>query len=130
MIDTTKCWEWGGTRRKGDNRALANNTYAYRLVYEAATGEPCPPGSAHHTCENPACINPWHLEFLMQAKHMKAHGHVGGDWGQADKTHCVNNHPYSDENTYRYTRKDGTKERHCQICRREAKARYKKKITG
>lgn len=126
MINTNECWEWGGSRRTQDGRAIANRTYAYRLVYEAATGEPCPPGSAHHTCENPGCINPWHLEFVTQSKHAKDHGH-GGDWGQAAKTQCRNGHPYDGENTYHYVRKDGRKERHCKTCVRDAKARYRAK---
>lgn len=115
MINTDKCWEWGGKCRKSDGRAMSGRSYAYRLVYQSATGEPCPPGAAHHRCENPGCVNPWHLEFLPQSSHNKAHER-GGDWGQADKTHCPSGHEYTGENTYTYTRKNGRVERHCRTC--------------
>lgn len=93
--------------------------YAYRLVYEAATGLPCPEGVAHHTCENPACVNPHHLQFIPREQHLKEHD-LHGDWGQALKTHCPQGHAYDDENTYVYRG-----ERGCRICRREAGRRYR-----
>ena len=122
MIDTTRCWIWTGRLRKEDGRAMSGRTiYAYRTVYEAATGEPCPPGVAHHRCENPACVNPEHLEFITQGEHLKGHG-LPGDWGQADKTECPSGHPYTAENTYVWRG-----ERQCRECRRQANARYRAK---
>ena len=119
MIDFERCWEWPGTRRKKDGRAMAGRAfYAYRAVYEAATGAPCPSGSAHHLCENPGCINPMHLKFVTQGEHLAEHD-LAGDNHQADKTHCPQGHPYDEANTYHWNG-----ERHCRICRREAKLRY------
>ena len=97
------------------------STYAYRTVYESVTGEPCPPGVAHHRCENPSCVNPEHLEFITQGEHVTGHG-LPGDWGQADKDQCPQGHPYDGENTYHWHG-----ERQCRECRRQANARYRAK---
>jgi len=111
---------WPGRRRKEDGRAMAGSAdYAYRLVYEAATGQPCPEGVAHHRCEEPGCVNPWHLDFITQGEHLSGHG-LPGDWGQAAKTECPQKHPYDNENTYWYKG-----ERHCRKCRREAGRRHR-----
>ena len=124
-IDIEKCWIWTGPSRKDDGRAMASRQYAYRLVYESVTGGPCPPGSAHHKCENPSCVNPTHLEFVTQTEHMRQHG-WGGDSGQAAKTHCAQGHPYDDENTYRLP----NGHRVCRACRRENKRRAKARASN
>lgn len=87
--------------------------YAYRPD-EGAEGLIC-----HHTCHNPSCTNPEHIEMMTQSEHMKRHG-AGGDWGQADKTHCPQGHPYDEANTYHWRN-----ERHCRECRKAAKRRYR-----
>lgn len=120
MIDIEKCWEWTGVRRKSDGRAMNGHSYAYRTVYESVVG-PCPPGVAHHRCENPGCVNPTHLEFITQGSHIRGHG-LPGDWGQADKTHCRNGHPYDEENTYHWRG-----QRQCRACRLAAGRRHRKK---
>lgn len=103
--------------------------YAYRTEYEKHVG-PIPKNHClHHLCENPWCVEVTHLEPMLQGHHLIEHG-LPGDWGQADKTHCPANHEYNEENTYRYTRKDGREERHCKKCVRAAKIRYRaKKLT-
>jgi hypothetical protein len=129
VIDTERCWRWPGFHRKSDGRPVLSGQYVYRMIYEAATGEPCPPLSAHHRCRNSWCINPWHLEPLTQGEHLTEHG-LSGDWGQALKTHCPQNHPYDAENTYTWVRKRKGKlitERQCRICRRESTKRWKAK---
>lgn len=98
---------------------MSGRQYAYRLVYEAATGIH-PEGVAHHLCDNPSCVNPSHLEFISQTEHMARH-EWGGDWGQARKTHCPQGHPYDSENTYRHNG-----QRLCRECRREGKRRRRR----
>ena len=95
-------------------RPTLGSRYVYRIVYEELIG-PLPRGKgSHHGCEHKWCINPWHTEVLSQSEHNRAHG-LGGDWGQAKKTHCPAGHPYDEENTY-HTRG----ERQCRACKRES----------
>lgn len=104
---------------------MSGKKYAYRLVYEAAFGRPCPEGIAHHTCEDPSCVNPLHLEFISQADHLREHSLVG-DNHQGLKTHCPQGHPYDSENTV-YVKGRSGRERVCRICRREAGRRWRAK---
>jgi hypothetical protein len=98
----------------------------YRVEWEKVHG-PIPPGGViHHTCGNVWCIEVTHLRLMTQGQHVQGHG-LGGDWGQAQKMHCPQGHPYDDENTYVYRRKDGRIERHCRECRREARRRWRRK---
>lgn len=124
---TGDCVRWGGYHRPSDGRAILSGKYVYRLKYAEKYGE-CPPGVAHHECENKWCVNPDHLSFIPQAEHLREHG-LPGDWGQADKTRCPAGHEYTPENTYvhvRTGRKGGT-ERHCKTCRKATKARYRER---
>ena len=119
------CRRWDGYHRPSDGRPLDGRQYAYRTNYEKEIG-PLPNGVGHHLCENKWCAEPRHLEFITQGEHLKEHG-LHGDWGQANKTQCPAGHDYDEENTYRYTRKDGRKERHCKRCVLVAKRRYREK---
>jgi hypothetical protein len=126
----SKCHIWEGTIRKADGRAVTDSKeYAYRVLWEAVNG-PLPEGYVlHHTCNNPSCVRLSHLQAMTQSDHMKIHSR-GGDWGQADKTHCPQGHPYDDENTYTHKRSDGRIERHCKTCRIETKRRYRARKAG
>lgn len=53
-------------------------------------------------------------------------------WGrkriQKRKTHCIYGHEYTPENTYVYTREDGTEEHQCRECnRRRQRDLYKRR---
>lgn len=121
-----RCWRWPLPSTRHDGRQVVKNRYVYRIIWLAVFGEPVPP-VVHHTCEHEWCINPKHMEAMpSQSEHMKAHG-AGGDWGQSDKTHCPKGHPYDEENTYIYVRKDGRKERWCRTCRHENYLRRKER---
>lgn len=85
-----------------------------------------PSGVAHHMCEHSWCVEPTHLEFITQGEHLHRHG-LPGDNHQALKTQCPQGHDYDEENTYHYTRKDGSKERHCKKCTIIAKRRFRAK---
>lgn len=114
--DGTPCWRWLGQHRKRDGRPVHNQRYVYRIVYQDMIGA-LPRGrgyALHHRCEHKWCINPKHVSPISQSDHMREHG-LGGDWGEAKKTHCPQGHPYSEENTYYY--KDGW--RMCRTCLRE-----------
>lgn len=100
--------------------------YVYRVLWEAYIGPLTPDVLLHHTCHDKSCINLDHLTPMSRADHIREHGFTG-DWGQADKTHCANGHPYDETNTYTYITKDGSTERHCRTCRLAAKRRYNDK---
>lgn len=60
------CWIWQRARNNhgyGVVRVNGRLTLAHRDFYEAARG-PVPPGLEldHEECDNPACVNPFHVE--------------------------------------------------------------------
>ena len=129
--DLDECWGWRGAFRssQGDQRPVYRRQYAYIWVWEIMRG-PWPAGMVfHHTCENPQCVSPHHGEPITQGEHLRLHG-LMGDHHQAQKTHCLQGHEYDDENTYTHQRKDGRVERHCRICVREAKRRYRERLAS
>lgn len=74
---TSSCWEWIGYKTKhgyGQIGVDGNRLdYAHRIAYRWLVG-PIPEGCGlHHTCENPACVNPAHLEAIKQADHIRLH---------------------------------------------------------
>ena len=69
----------------------------------------------NHTCEEPPCINPEHLEPLPRAEHMRRH--------RLSKTICKYGHPLSGENI----KVNNRGQRVCQQCFRRRVLSYKAK---
>lgn len=93
-------------------RFLQKHMGAYRWVYEFFHGS-VPPGlQLDHLCRTPLCVNPAHLEPVTAKVNMRR-------WMDL-KTHCINGHSYTPENTY--WEKKG---RSCRKCRRIASAEYR-----
>lgn len=87
---------------------------AHRASYALLVG-PIPAGAVvDHLCRNRSCINPKHLEPVMQDENVRRSvGHVGAR--QSDKTHCQRGHAYDEANTYFVP---GSGHRQCRECNR------------
>jgi HNH endonuclease len=70
------CWRWMGYRTKHGHGQFGvgdDVVYAHRFAYEQAVGE-IPDGHVlHHACGNPACVNPAHLQPMLQGDHVTLH---------------------------------------------------------
>src|SRR6187549_5609 len=113
------CLEWTGsiTSKEGygkirdeGNRIAPTHRIAYRLWVE----EPRPDQDVDHLCENPPCCEPTHLEAVSHAENVRR-----ASKGNAKKTHCPANHPYSAENTRIRLRANGSQSRQCLTCETE-----------
>lgn len=114
----TKCWLWRG-RKDRDGYGRIGERGAHRVVFEMVHG-PVPSGMVidHAVCDCPPCVNPSHLRVTTPLINtMRGNSPPAKN---ARKTACLRNHPFSEENTYRWRNS-----RICRTCRRNAKARQK-----
>ncbi len=82
------------------------------------------------TCDIAYCVNPYHfLESHAPVLHSentpgvpRADGKMTSAQINAAKTHCPRGHEYNFENTYRFTKRNGTTSRSCRACRRARRA--------
>lgn len=97
------CWEWTG-RKTGEGYGLVSRgrsrtaLLAHRVVYTMHRG-PIPAGLLlDHLCRNHSCVNPAHLEPVTHRENdLRGYGASGL---HARQTHCVNGHPFDENNTY------------------------------
>jgi len=73
--DENGCWNWKGnttgSRGYGQARFNGKHYYVHRLVAEVYIKEMQPHNIIHHTCNNPRCINPDHIEICeSQSEHL------------------------------------------------------------
>ena len=106
--------------------------YEHRIAYREARGE-IPDGMVlDHICHDPAtcpspnkncphrsCVNPWHLEPKSRGDNIARGYNIN-----AAKTHCMNGHPFDDDNTYV---NPSTGSRVCRVCYREYLREWKRK---
>lgn len=120
------CWEWSGAlnnRGYGQFQIPGRCNYAHRFAYEEWVDD-IPAGlELDHLCRNRACCNPAHLEPVTRSENVRR-GLMARLSTDVDglRTHCINGHPFNDENTY--IRPDNGK-RACRACKRERMRVYK-----
>lgn len=113
-----QCWEWTASGRpRGYGQFFPTRgqpVYAHRYAYELLVA-PIPPGmTLDHRCENPACVNPDHLEMVTRG--VNALRGTGPAALAARRTHCQRGHPFDTANTR--IGRDGS--RVCRECQRLA----------
>lgn len=123
----TGCWNWTGTRhREGYGQSTKPGSakkqmLAHRLSYEAHVGPIADGMVIDHLCENRLCVNPDHMEVVMNGTNV----YRGNSWAGKNmrKTHCVRGHEFTPENTRIVRRSNGSGEyRECRACRRNRAA--------
>jgi hypothetical protein len=122
----TGCLEWLGyksDRGYGLMKVGGKHVKAHRVAYELFMGEIPEGKEVHHVCGNKACVNPKHMELVDKPDHLEAHRGENLWLVNADKTHCINGHEYTPENTYR--RPNG--HRDCRICIAERVKRWRER---
>lgn len=111
------CILWAGYKMPdgyGRQTYQGRRRLAHRIAFEKAYG-PIPDGmTVDHLCFTRACINPQHLRLLTRHENQR-------NQRSAYKTHCVNGHEYTPENTY--IRRGGS-QRDCRACGRKRVRRY------
>jgi len=117
-----KCWEWqAGKRSDGYGHFNVNyrNLAAHRFSFYLMYGEE--PEVVRHKCDNPKCVNPFHLEAGTQKQNCRDTVERGRH-PNASKTHCKKGHEFTEENTYVHPTKGS---RECYTCRKENKKQLK-----
>ncbi len=117
-VSLSPCEEWAGqTDRHGYGRVFVDGKYrgAHRVAYEKERGA-IPDGlEIDHLCRNRRCVRVDHLEAVTHRENMlRSETPVAEN---ARKTHCVEGHPFDEENTR--VRPNG--DRRCKQCERDKK---------
>lgn len=106
------CWVWTGGKNPNGYGSMTINqrkVLAHRFAYENFR-MPIPPElELDHLCRNPSCANPFHLEPVTHSVNI-----LRGKSFNKNKTHCINGHEYTTENTFL---KRGGRARECRTCR-------------
>lgn len=122
------CWLWCGAvdhNGYGTFKVGPKTAIAHRFAYEMERGPI--PADMHldHLCSTRACVNPDHLEPVTHLENVRRTWDRGrGHNGRAQWTHCINGHPFSEENTF-----NNGRSRQCRQCKRERdRARYAERL--
>jgi len=95
-----ECWSWLGATARGYGRINTNRFVmsAPQLSWELENSKPFPVGmDSAHSCNNPACVNPAHIEPQTRKKNIQ----YAADLGRLPrpkgprKTHCKRGHKYT-----------------------------------
>lgn len=96
---------------------------AHRLAYNLTRGNLPEDLTLDHLCRNRACINPAHLEPVTHKENTLRGKGFSAQFAKRDA--CVNGHPFTEENIYKWR---GA--RICKACRRINSLNYRRKKEG
>ena len=123
------CWEWDTVNSRGYgtfySKIRGGSVRAHRWSYQYFIGPLNNDYCCHH-CDNPSCVNPFHLFKGNQSANMKdcfSKGRMVMPNQYRALTHCKNGHEYTHENTH--IRPMGSRE--CRACKRDYNAKYRQK---
>lgn len=143
--DETGCWEWNALRdNRGYGRVNIGNQrigLAHRAAYAICRGDipsTIDGERVHlmHRCDNPSCVNPWHLEVgtaKQNARDAIARGRTWHPPMRSDLTKCKSGrHEWTEANIYRHRRKDRPNQvdETCRLCAKERAARRSPVLDG
>ncbi|WP_329013123.1 HNH endonuclease [Micromonospora rifamycinica] len=117
-----QCWLWqAATNNFGYGRfsvpgRASGYVMAHRWAYEQMRADIPVQLVLDHLCQNPTCVNPWHLEPVSR----RVNALRGRLW-ESEKTHCAQGHPYDNTNTRRTKRGH----RACRTCTTEGVRRWR-----
>ncbi len=113
------CWEWVGGRIPSGYGHFQREG-AHRWSYRYFVGEIPDAHQICHHCDNPPCVNPFHLFLGTRSDNMKdgyEKGRVKPENGNRIKTHCPKGHPYTGHNLMAYKNKNTNwVNRKCRAC--------------
>jgi hypothetical protein len=113
------CWLWQTSihpKGYGIVRFEGRSHPAHRVVYMLLRGKIKKGLQIDHLCCTKNCVNPWHCEPVTGYINMQRRINHN-----AAKTHCLNGHEFTSENTYEFY--EG--ERICRECQRERVRKYR-----
>lgn len=123
--DVTTCWTWTGSHNESGYGTLrlpsGRFMGAHRFAFEDLITEIPAELVLDHNCQNPSCVNPWHLEPVTQQENILRSGCPAAL--NAIKTRCSRGHLLAEDNVYRAPASPN--KRQCRTCHRERQREYK-----